>query len=145
MILNCSVSVFGYFNILSFCHFGHCNTLMGKRRYVRPRLLSAQCSMIKHRYVRQTPSSMVKRRYVHQKLYQLKAQWSNVAVPARTYVTLKFHGQTSLCPPESIAVQSSMLKRRYVRQKLYRLKASNQKTSYSQDQPALPCKPSVPG
>ena len=62
-------------------------------------------------------SSMVKDRHVRQKLYQLKVQWSKIAMSARNYVTSKFKGQTSLCPPETISAQSSKDKRRYVRQK----------------------------
>ena len=49
---------------------------------------------------------MVKRRYVRQKLYQPKAQWSNVAMSARNYTSPKLNGQTSLCPPEAISAQS---------------------------------------
>ena len=52
-------------------------------------------------------SSMVKDRYVRQKLYQLKVQWSKIAMPARNYISSKFKGQISLCPPETISPQSS--------------------------------------
>ena len=68
-------------------------------------------------------SSKDKRRYVRWKLYQLKAQRTNVAVSARNYTTAKFKGQISLCPPETISAQSSKGKCRYVRQKLCQLKA----------------------
>ena len=40
-------------------------------------------------------SSMVKRSYVRQKLYQLEAQWSNIAMPARNYVSSKFKGHVN--------------------------------------------------
>merc|ERR1712015_449268 len=56
----------------------------------------------------------LKDRYVRQKLYQLKVQWSKIAMSARNYITSKFNGQGSLCPPETISPQSSMVKCRYV-------------------------------
>ena len=65
----------------------------------------------------------LKDRYVRQKLYQLKVQWSKIAMSARNYITSKFKGQISLCPPETISAQSSKGKCRYVRQKLCQLKA----------------------
>ena len=66
--------------------------------------------------VSHAPANTVKRRYVRQKLYHFKVQRANVALSARNYVSSKFDGQTSLCPPEAISAQSSIVKRRYVRQ-----------------------------
>ena len=53
---------------------------------------------------------------------QLKVQWSSIAMSARNYISSKFKGQTSLCPPETISAQSSKDKCRYAHQKLYQLK-----------------------
>ena len=39
-----------------------------------------------------------------------------------SYISLKFNGQASLCPPDTTSAQSSMDKRRYVHQKLGQLK-----------------------
>ena len=38
---------------------------------------------------------------------QLKVQWSSIAMSARNYISSKFKGQISLCPPETISAQSS--------------------------------------
>ena len=49
----------------------------------------------------------LKDRYVREKLYQLKVQWSKIAMSAGNYVASKFKGQASLCPPEITSAQSS--------------------------------------
>ena len=56
---------------------------------------------------------------------QLKVQWSSIAMSARNYISSKFKGQISLCPPETISAQSSKGKCRYVRQKLCQLKVQD--------------------
>ena len=59
-------------------------TRTAQRPICPPETISAQRSMVKDRYVRQ-------------KLYQLKVQWSKIAMSARNYITSKFKGQMSLC------------------------------------------------
>merc|ERR1712110_131374 len=73
----------------------------------------------------------LKDRYVCQKLYQLKVQWSKIAMSARNYISSKFKGQMSLCPPEAISAQSSKDKCRYVRQKLYQFKVQRTNVTMS--------------